>query len=51
MESTHCNRLTRHHRAFLEGRLVFAPGIPDNDDHLDEELIRILKVKCSPYIP
>jgi predicted protein tyrosine phosphatase len=51
MESSHRNRLARHHRASLKDKRVVFLGIPDNYDYMDEELIRILKVKCARYLP
>ncbi|MBX3740819.1 MAG: low molecular weight protein tyrosine phosphatase family protein [Akkermansiaceae bacterium] len=51
MESTHRNRLARHHSASLKGKRVVVLGIPDDYDYMDEELVRILKVKCARYLP
>ena len=51
MESTHRNRLTRHHSASLRGKRVAVLNIPDNYDYMDAELVRILRVKCAPYLP
>jgi predicted protein tyrosine phosphatase len=51
MESTHRNRLTRHHKASLRGKRVVVLNIPDDYAYMDEELVRILKVRCAPYLP
>jgi len=51
MESTHRNRLARHHGASLKGKRVAVLNIPDNYDYMDEELVRILKMKCARYLP
>ena len=51
MESTHRERLTRHHKASLKGKRIAVLNIPDNYDYMDEELVRILRVKCASYLP
>lgn len=51
MESTHRNRLTRHHSASLRGKRIAVLNIPDDYDYMDPELVRILRVKCAPYLP
>lgn len=51
MERAHQNRLNRKYRSFLKGKRVVVLNIPDAYDYMDEALIKLLKSRCSPYIP
>ncbi len=51
MEKAHRNRLNRKFRAFLGSKRIAVLDIPDDYDYMDEELIRILKVRCQRYLP
>ena len=47
MEQTHRTKLTRDYSSALRGKRVVVLGIPDNYDFMDEDLISLLKQKCS----
>ena len=51
MEKIHLTKLNQKYRHALRGKKVIVLGIPDNYRFMDEELIAILKKKCSPYLP
>lgn len=51
MEKSHRNRLNKKFRHALAGKRVAVLGIPDEYDCMDDELIRLLKVRCRPYLP
>jgi predicted protein tyrosine phosphatase len=51
MESAHRNRLNRKFRKSLSGKRIAVLGIPDNYEYMDEELIRLLRLRCAPYLP
>ena len=50
MENAHRNRLNRKFKHALAGKRVAVLNIPDEYDYMDEELIRILKSRCQPYL-
>ena len=47
MEQTHRTKLTRDYSSALRGKRVVVLGIPNNYDFMDEDLISLLKQKCS----
>lgn len=51
MEKTHHKRLTRNFGEHLAGKRIGVLGIPDDYDYMDEELVRLLRVRCRPYLP
>jgi predicted protein tyrosine phosphatase len=51
MEKAHRNRLNKKFKHVLAGKRIAVLGIPDEYDFMDEELIRILKLRCRPYLP
>ena len=51
MERAHLNRLNRKFKPWLAGKRIAVLGIPDDYDCMDPELIRLLRVKCAPYLP
>ncbi len=51
MEKAHRNRLNRKFRNALGGKRIAVLNIPDDYDFMDEDLIRLLKVRCQPYLP
>ena len=51
MEKTNRNRLNKKFKHVLAGKRIAVLGIPDDYDFMDEELIRILKLRCRPYLP
>jgi predicted protein tyrosine phosphatase len=51
MEPIHRTRLTRRFKDRLGRKRIAVLGIPDNYVYMDEELIRLLKSKCAPYLP
>ena len=51
MEKAHRNRLNRKFRDSLGGKRIAVLNIPDEYDYMDTVLIRLLKVRCAPYLP
>lgn len=51
MEKVHRTRLNRKFGKSLAGKRVVVLNIPDDYDCMDPELIRLLKLRCAPYIP
>jgi predicted protein tyrosine phosphatase len=51
MEKSHRNRLSKKFKPAVSGKSVVVLGIPDEYDYMDDELIRLLKVRCRPYLP
>jgi predicted protein tyrosine phosphatase len=51
MEKAHRDRLNKKFRHVLAGKRIAVLGIPDKYEFMDEELIRILKLRCRPYLP
>ena len=51
MERAHLNRLNRKFQPWLAGKRIAILNIPDDYDCMDPELIRLLRVKCAPYLP
>lgn len=51
MEKVHKERLNRKFKHALSGKRIAVLNIPDDFEFMDEELIRILKQRCQPYLP
>lgn len=51
MEKVHRNRLNRKFGHLLGGKRIAVLNIPDDYDYMDEELIRLLQLRCQPYLP
>lgn len=51
MEKSHKERLNRKFNHALGGKRVAVLGIPDKYSFMDEDLIRMLKIRCRPYLP
>ena len=51
MEKAHRNRLNRKFKHVLGGKRIAVLGIPDDYEYMDEELIRLLKLRCQTYLP
>ena len=51
MEKSHRSKLNQKFPRALGRKRIAVLNIPDNYDFMDEELIRILKSKCAPYLP
>lgn len=51
MERTHRNKLQRRYRTDLKNARVICLDIPDDYEFMDEELIRLLKLKVSRHLP
>ena len=51
MEKAHRNRLNRKFKDHLKGKRIAVLSIPDDYDYIDEDLIRLLRVRCQPYMP
>jgi len=49
MEKVHRNRLNRKFGEFLKGKKITVLNIPDDYEYMDEDLIQLLKQKCSQY--
>lgn len=50
MENVHRRKLSKTYKKHLNGQRIITLGIPDNYAYMDEELIRILKVKVEPFL-
>ena len=51
MEKAHRNRLNRKFGSALSKKRIAVLDIPDEYDYMDEELIRLLRLRCAPYLP
>lgn len=51
MEKEHRTRLNRKFKKELGGKRISVLNIPDNYDYMDQELIKLLKQRCQPYLP
>jgi predicted protein tyrosine phosphatase len=51
MERAHRERLNRKFGHALSGKRIAVLNIPDDYEYIDEDLIRILKLRCQPYLP
>jgi predicted protein tyrosine phosphatase len=51
MEKVHRSRLNEKFRKYLGGKRIAVLGIPDNYEYMDEELVKLLKLRCQPYLP
>ncbi|MEO1241771.1 MAG: low molecular weight protein tyrosine phosphatase family protein [Pseudomonadota bacterium] len=50
MERMHRNKLSKKFRTHLKGKRVIVLGIPDDFEFMDEELVRILKMKVPQFL-
>lgn len=50
MEKNHLNLLRHKYREELAGKPLICLHIPDDYEYMDPELIRLLKIKLSPYL-
>ena len=50
MEKVHRNKLSRKFKKHLNGKRVIVLGIPDDFEFMDEELIKILKMKVPKFL-
>jgi len=50
MEKIHRTKLNQRYQHVLRGKKVIVLGIPDHYSFMDEELITLLKQKCSAYL-
>src|SRR5437764_15104821 len=51
MERAHRNKLTSKFRQYLANKRVIVLGIPDEYEYMDPGLVRLLRVKVSPFLP
>lgn len=51
MEAVHKRRLNQKFGRYLASKRIAVLGIPDNYEFMDAELIRLLRLKCAPYLP
>lgn len=51
MEKEQRVRLNRKFKKDLGGKRIAVLNIPDNYEYMDEELIKLLKSRCQPYLP
>ena len=51
MEKAHRAKLNQRFGHALGNTRIAVLGIPDNYEFMDDELVRILKLKCAPYLP
>jgi predicted protein tyrosine phosphatase len=50
MEKTHRRKLQQRFGSLLRGKRVVVLNIPDNYGYMDQELVRILEEKVTPYL-
>lgn len=50
MEKKHQKKMNETFRIYLADKKVVVLNIPDNYHYMDDDLIRILKTKCQPYL-
>jgi predicted protein tyrosine phosphatase len=51
MEKVHRSRLNQKFRSTLGKKRIGVLDIPDEYDYMDSELIRLLRLRCAPYLP
>lgn len=51
MEKAQQSRLTGLYGPHLKGRRIAVLNIPDEYAYMDPELIRLLGIRCAPYVP
>jgi len=51
MEEIHRTRLNRKFSHALAGKRIAVLNIPDDYQYMDEALIRLLELRCRPYLP
>lgn len=51
MEKAHRIRLNRKFGKSLGSKRIAVLGIPDDYEYMDDELVRLLKLRCQPYLP
>jgi predicted protein tyrosine phosphatase len=51
MEKVHRSRLNRKFGSALSRKRIAVLDIPDDYDYMDPELIRLLRLRCAPYLP
>ena len=51
MEKIHRSRLNQKFGAALSKKRIAVLDIPDEYDYMDPELIRLLRLRCAPYLP
>lgn len=50
MEKMHREKLQKRFRQQLNGKKIVCLGIPDDYEYMDEELVRILKIKVPQFL-
>jgi predicted protein tyrosine phosphatase len=50
MEKVHREKLNRKFKRHLHGQRMIVLGIPDNYAYMDPALVKLLKVKVTPYL-
>ena len=51
MEKVHRERLNRNFKHLLANKRIAVLNIPDRYDYMDEELIKLLKIRCRAHLP
>jgi predicted protein tyrosine phosphatase len=51
MEKVHRSRLNQKFHSALSKKRIGVLDIPDEYDYMDPELIRLLRLRCAPYLP
>jgi predicted protein tyrosine phosphatase len=51
MEKVHRSRLNQKFSSVLSKKRIAVLDIPDEYDYMDPELIRLLRLRCAPYLP
>ncbi|MFT5633864.1 MAG: putative protein tyrosine phosphatase [Rubritalea sp.] len=50
MEKMHLRKLNEKYRQHLKGKRIVVLGIPDDYEYMDDDLIEILRKKCTAYL-
>lgn len=51
MEKVHRSRLNQKFGRALSKKRIAVLDIPDEYDYMDPELVRLLRLRCAPYLP
>lgn len=50
MEKVHRSRLSKQFQRHLNGKRIVCLDIPDDDDYMQPELVRLLEKKVAPFL-
>jgi len=50
MEKSHKNKISKKFKVLLKGKRLVCLDIPDNYEHMQPELVKLLEAKVSRYV-